>query len=478
MTVRGTWRRRAGLWAGPSLGALTWLALAGFDAGMDEPGRRTAAVAVWMAVWWMTEAIPIYATGLLPLAVFPLLGVADMRGAAAPYGHPLIYLFLGGFLIALAMERAGLHERIARRAVRAVGRRPDRIMAAFLVTSAGLSMWVSNTATAMVMTPIALSLVAGEEDGSPRPFTCGLLLCVAYGASIGGVGTLIGTPPNLFLASFAEQSFGQTISFAGWLAATLPLVVVLGAAAWLLIARVLFKGGSAALPAGTGTGPDPMNRAERRVAVVFALTAAAWITRPVLTEFQVGGVRPLAGLTDPGIAILAALVLFVLRGEGERRLLHWSDTRRLPWGILILFGGGLSLAAAMDANGVSEFLGRSLSGVAAMPVPVLVLSVCGLMIFLTEVTSNTATTAAMVPVFAAIAQGAGLPPLLLAVPAAVAASCAFMLPVATPPNAIVFGSGRLPMEAMVRAGFWLNLLSIVLVTLWALTLGRFVVGGA
>jgi sodium-dependent dicarboxylate transporter 2/3/5 len=460
---------------GPVLGVLTWLALGGADAGLAEPGRRTAAVAVWMAVWWMTEAIPIYATALLPLAAFPLLGVADIRSASAPYGHPLIYLFLGGFLVALAMERAGLHERIARRAIQAVGHHPERIMGAFLATSAGLSMWVSNTATAMVMTPIALSLVSGERRDTGGPFASGLLLCVAYGASIGGVGTLIGTPPNLFLASFAEQSFGQAISFAGWFAATIPLVAVLGIAAWALIARVLFRCPSAELPAAGPTEVIPLSRAEKRVAVVFAVTAAAWMTRPLLTGIEIAGTKPLAGLTDPGIAVCAALVLFVLRGDGDRRLLHWSDTRRLPWGILILFGGGLSLAAAMDTNGVSEFLGRSLSGAAALPLPVLVLSVCALMVFLTEVTSNTATTAAMVPVFAAIAQGAGLPPMLLAVPAAVAASCAFMLPVATPPNAIVFGSGRLPMSAMVKAGFWLNLLSIALVTIWALTLGRFVI---
>ena len=464
-------RVRIGLWAGPVLGFVVWVALGAADAGLEEPGRRTAAVAVWMAVWWMTEAIPIYATGLLPLAVFPLLGVADMRAASVPYGHPLIYLFLGGFLIALAIERAGLHVRMARRAVRAVGTRPDRIMGAFLVTSAGLSMWVSNTATAMVMTPIALSLVAGERQDAESPFACGLLLCVAYGCSIGGVGTLIGTPPNLFLASFAEQSLGHTISFAAWLAAALPLVVILGIAAWVLVARVLFRCTAVELSATAGDAP-PFSRAERRVAVVFTLTALAWITRPVLAGIEVAGGKPLSGLTDPGIAVIAALVLFVLPGGDGRRLLHWSDTRRLPWGILVLFGGGLSLAAAMDGNGVSEYLGTALAGAAALPLAVLVLCVCALMVFLTEVTSNTATTAAMVPVFAAIAQGAGLPPMLLAVPAAVAASCAFMLPVATPPNAIVFGSGRLPMAAMVRAGFWLNLLSIVLITAWTLTLGQ------
>jgi sodium-dependent dicarboxylate transporter 2/3/5 len=426
----------------------------------------------------MTEAIPIYATGLLPLAIFPLLGVADMRSASASYGHPLIFLFLGGFLIALAIERAGLHRRMARRAVRAVGTRPDRIMGAFLVTSAVLSMWVSNTATAMVMTPIALSLVAGDRPAATSPFACGLLLCVAYGASIGGVGTLIGTPPNLFLASFAEQSLGQTVSFAGWLAAALPLVVILGIAAWVLIARVLFRCSAADLPVAAAGEAAPLSTAERRVAAVFALTALAWITRPALAGIEIAGQRPLAGLTDPGIAVLAALILFVLPGGNDRRLLHWSDTRRLPWGILILFGGGLSLAAAMDGNGVSEFLGRALSGASNLPLAVLVLCVCTLMVFLTEVTSNTATTAAMVPVFAAIAQGAGLPPMLLAVPAAVAASCAFMLPVATPPNAIVFGSGRLPMAAMVKAGFWLNVLSILLITAWALTLGRTVASAA
>ena len=445
--------------------------LGGGEGELGDAGRRTAAVAVWMAVWWMTEAIPLYATALIPLAAFPLLGVADPRTAAAPYGHPLIYLFLGGFMIALAIERAGLHERMARGAVRLVGSRPDRLMGAFLVTSAALSMWVSNTATAIVMTPVALSLLRNDESRD-SPFACGLLLCVAYGASIGGVGTLIGTPPNLFLASFAEQSLGITISFAAWFAAALPLVAVLGFAAWFLIARILYRCDGAGVSVADSGTAGPLSSAEKRVGVVFALAAVLWITRPLLVRLEMFGLTPLAGLSDTGIAVLGALVLFVLRDADARPLLKWSDTRRLPWGILILFGGGLSLAAAMDATGVSQALGHALSGIATLPAPVLVLCVCGLMIFLTEITSNTATTAAMVPILAALAQGAGMPPLMLALPAAVAASCAFMLPVATPPNAIVFGSGHLPMSAMVRAGFWLNLLSVVLVAVWTLTLGQ------
>ncbi len=469
-------RSRVGLWAGPLLGLTVWAVLGGGEGDLDDAGRKTAAVAVWMAVWWMTEAIPIYATALIPLAAFPLLGVADPRSAAAPYGNPLVYLFLGGFMIALAVERAGLHERIARRAVRMVGSRPDRLMAAFLVTSAALSMWVSNTATAIVMTPVALSLLHGEDESRHSRFSCGLLLCVAYGASIGGVGTLIGTPPNLFLASFAEQSLGLTISFAGWFVAALPLVVILGFAAWFLIARVLFRCDGARVLLADSRPSGPFTSAEKRVAVVFGLAAVLWITRPLLTGFEIRGVAPLAGLSDTVIAVLGALVLFVLRDAERRPLLRWSDTRRLPWGILLLFGGGLSLAAAMDANGVSRALGEALSGIATLPAPVLVLCVCGLMIFLTEITSNTATTAAMVPILAALAQGAGLPPLMLALPAAVAASCAFMLPVATPPNAIVFGSGHLPISAMVRAGFWLNLLSVILVSAWTLTLGQSLIG--
>ncbi|MCB1056492.1 MAG: DASS family sodium-coupled anion symporter [Acidobacteria bacterium] len=451
------------------------------DAGGDlapltAEARGVAGLAVWMALWWMTEALPIYATALLPLAVLPLLGAASIHDAAAPYAHPLIFLFFGGFVLAQAMERWGLHRRLAFRVLLLAGERPRNVVGAFMLVTAALSMWVSNTATAVMMLPIALSiadLLADRQRRGDEPLAICLLLGIAYGASIGGLGTLVGTPPNLFLASFVESNLGVTISFGRWMAVGVPLVVVFLPLAWWLLTRRLFPlpdtpihgGGEIARRGLAELGP--LNGGEKVTAVVFFLTAGAWIFRPLLADLQVAGTRPLAGLTDPGIAILAALLLFLLpAGRGQGAVMDWETAVRLPWGLLLLFGGGLSLAAALGSSGIAAFLGSRVGALAGLPSLLPVLAVTAMMVFLTEITSNTASTAALVPVLAALAVGLSLDPLLLVVPAAVAASCAFMLPVATPPNAIVFGSGRIPMRAMVRAGLWLNLLAIALITAW------------
>jgi sodium-dependent dicarboxylate transporter 2/3/5 len=495
-----------GLFAGPVLALAAYLALpetyadsAGDAVVFSHAGRATAALAVWMAVWWMTEAIPVFATALLPLAFLPAAGAATIRNAAAPYGHELIYLFMGGFIIALAMQRWNLHKRFAYMTLKLVGTRTHLVVAGFMGITAFLSMWVSNTATTIMMLPIALSVVdlvltrhtgrsvaetdelAGEAGHN---FALCLLLGIAYAASIGGIGTLIGTPPNLFLASFIKNDLGGEVSFVRWMGVGVPLVVVFVPLVWLLLTRVLYPirvrrmGTEGSFIDAALAEMGALSRGEWSVFVVFVLTAAAWIFRPLLARVEIAGAQPFAGLTDPGIAMIAALALFVIPVDARERVfvIDWKTAAKLPWGILILFGGGLSLASAIRVNGVSEFIGNQVASFSGIPTVLLVVLVVTMMIFLTELTSNTATTAALVPILAAVAPGLGIHPYLLIVPAAIAASCAFMLPVATPPNAIVFGSGFVRIGQMVRAGFWFNVLGIVLITLLAYTIAMRLLG--
>ncbi len=476
-----------GLVAGPAAAIAVYLLLpdlyldgAGSTIPFTHAGRATAAAAAWMAIWWMTEAIPVYATALLPLVLLPLARATTMRQAASPYGHELIFLFMGGFIIALAMQRWNLHRRIAFAALRLVGDRPRRMVGGFMVITAVLSMWVSNTSITIMMLPIALSvidLVAREHgEAAPREGTGPLALClllgIAYAASIGGIGTLIGTPPNLFLASFIRDQLGAEITFARWLGVGLPLVVVFVPIVWLMLTRFLYPVGTRPIEGGAAVTREayrqlgPMKPGEWITLAVFALTASAWILRPLLTRVAFGEGRPLAGLTDAGIAMGAALLLFVIPVQPGSRIfvMNWETALRLPWGVLILFGGGLSLASAINANGVADLIGNQVGSFRGASPLLLVLVVTATMIYLTEITSNTATTATMVPILAALAPGLGVHAYMLIVPAAIAASCAFMLPVATPPNAIVFGSGRVTIPQMCRAGLWLNLIGIVLIT--------------
>lgn len=500
-----------GLIAGPLLAVLLYSLLphaypnsAGETVAFSNAGRATMALAAWMAVWWMTEAVELYATALLPLVTLPMTGAASVREAAAPYAHELIFLFMGGFLIALAMQRWGLHRRLALKALRAAGDHPAGIVACFMGVTSFFSMWVSNTATAVMMLPIALSIIAlveqvepgsvvgssgddgsgngglgdnGAENDGPgtktRPhFALCLLLGIAYAASIGGIGTIIGTPPNVFLASFIQSSLGEEISFVRWMGVGLPLVAVFLPLTWLMLTRVLYplRGerieGSRAVTERAYRELGAMSRGERVVLAVFLLAAVSWITRPLLVRIQIGDLYPLAGLSDPVIAMVAALVLFVVPVEVKRRVfgMNWETAVKLPWGILLLFGGGLSLAAAIRVNGVGDYIGHQLAFLSGIPTLLLAMAVIALVIFLTELTSNTATTATFIPILAALSPVFDLHPYTLIVPAAIAASCAFMLPVATPPNAIIFGSGHVTIQQMIRAGFWLNLLGVVLIT--------------
>jgi sodium-dependent dicarboxylate transporter 2/3/5 len=451
----------------------------GLSVELSTAARAAAAVATLMAVWWMTDAVSVYVTALLPLALFPLLGVAKMQAAASAYGNEIIFLFLGGFVLALALEKWGLHRRLALNILAFVGPKPSAIVGAFMAAAAVLSMWVSNTATTMMLLPVATSVIAFLPDDSnaggavERPFAICLLLGIAYASSIGGMGTIIGTAPNVFVVSFIKEQLGREIGFFEWMRFGVPLVIVFLPLAWILLTRVMFRLAHISLVAAADylrnerVALGKFSRGEFFTLCVFLVTITMWITRPLLNQIKLYGSRPFEGLTDPGIAILAAIVLFLVPVSLRHRqfLMDWQTAVRLPWGLLILFGGGLALAAALVDTGFSQYLATRAMGLADMPSWLVVLVVVGVMVFLTELTSNTAVTATAVPVLLAVAIGLGLPPLLLIIPATFAASCAFMLPVATPPNAIVFGSGLVTTGQMSRAGFWLNIVSICLITM-------------
>ncbi|MDN2566328.1 DASS family sodium-coupled anion symporter [Aquibium sp. A9E412] len=457
------WLRLAGLAAGP----LVCLAvLVPPPAAMPPEAWRMVAVAGWMVVWWLSEAVPIPATALLPLVLMPLFGIQDAGATAARYGHPLIFLFLGGFLLAAAMQRVRLHRRIALHIVAWIGTTPDRIVLGFMLATAFLSMWISNTATAIMMFAVGLSVIGFVADNTAdaaasRRFGIALMLSIAYAASIGGVGTLIGTPPNALLASFLQSTYGIEISFFRWMLIGLPIVVVMLPAAWLLLTRVLFPADAIrvespeAVVHGQLAALGRMSRAERLVGIVFLATATLWVLRTPLAAWS--GLP----LDDTMIAIAAALVLFAVpvsrRGDGFA--LDWEAARGLPWGVLLLFGGGLALAEGFAATGLAAWIGGRVAGFEVGPA-LLVLVVLAAMVYLTEITSNTASTATFLPIVGAIAVGLGLDPVVLAVPVALGASMAFMMPVATPPNAIVFSYEEMTLRDMVRAGFWLNVMAI------------------
>lgn len=433
----------------------------------------------WMAVWWMTEAVPIEATALLPVVAFPLLGIASLGKTTAAYGSDVVFLFLGGFVLAAAIQRWGLDRRIAFATLRIVGDRPGRIVGGMMAATAFVSMWVSNTATAAMMVPIAQSVVAlyapAASDGEAaqaqhRNFALALLLAIAYAASIGGVGTIVGSPPNGIAARFIEQTYGRSVSFFDWLVIGLPVVVTFLPLSWWLLTRVLFRFRLASARQGREWIADqwrtlgPLSRGERVTLWVFGATVLLWITRPVLVDWETSGVRPLHGLTDAGIAVAAALALFMLPVEPRGRYaMDWRTAQSLPWGVLVLFGGGLALAAAIEATGVAHFLGSQARGLEGWPLWAVLIAAVAASTFLSEVTSNTAQVAAMIPILAALAPVLGVDAMTLVVACTLASSLAFMLPVGTPPNAIVFGTGLVTIPQMCKAGFLLNLIGIAIV---------------
>lgn len=530
--------RLAGFLGGQVLGILIYALMPG---DVPHAAKLTAATAVLMGVWWMTEALPLPATALLPLVVFPTLGTdVTFDKVGASYGNNIIFLFMGGFLLALAMQRWNLHRRIALLTVKVMGTRPTQMVAGFMVATGFLSMWVSNTATAVMMLPIGVSVLllvtkigaeatahdaaagspaGGSVEGStPGPtsgatagsgdgavgsaddapatavadadpesaevkdeiiksnFGTALMLGIAYAASIGSLGTIIGTPPNTLMAGYLSDAHGITIGFGQWMLVGVPLAVVLLAVCWFLLTKVLFKPEISEIPGGKELIQEelhklgPMSSGEKRVLVLFMLAALAWIFVPVLFD------DPL--ISDAGIAVAAGLLLFLCPAGAARgvRLLDWDSAVKLPWGVLLLFGGGLALSAQFSSSGLTEWIGERAAGLGGLPTVLLVLLMAGGILLLTELTSNTATAATFLPVAGGVAMGIGVDPMFLAIPVALAATCAFMLPVATPPNAIAFGSGYVTVGQMIRGGVWLNLAALVLITITTMTLAVWVFG--
>ena len=487
--------RRIGLFGGPLLGLLCYYLLPphystgpGEWVEFSQAGRTTLGMMVWMATWWLTEAVDIEVTALLPVVAFPLLGIAPLTKVLPPYAADVIFLFMGGFIIGLAIERWGLDRRIAFFTLRLVGARPGAIIGGFMVVTAFLSMWVSNTATAAMMVPIALSVIdlvlrsrtgtgLKESGGIPqdripeRNFATGLLLCVAYAASIGGIATIIGSPPNGIAVRYIQQTFQKEVSFFDWLLVGGPFTLIFLPIAWLMVTRVLFRCDMGEIAGGRQHFDEeyrklgPLTRGEKVVLAVFSVTACLWIFSPLLKPMVIAGMKPLAGLSDAGIAMLAAMALFLIpvdRAKGVRAM-DWDTAVKLPWGVLMLFGGGLTLAASIEANGVSEFIGNSSRGLAGLHPLLLLLAITAMTVFLSELTSNTAQVATMVPVLAAMAPVLGMNPYVLILACTLGASSAYMMPVGTPPNAIVFGTGLVRMPQMMKAGVWLNLAGILVI---------------
>lgn len=432
-----------------------------------------AAIAVlactaWIAIWWITDCIPLAVTSLLPIVLFPLTEGLALAETTAPYGHKYVFLYIGGFIVAIAIERWNLHRRISLIIISIIGTHLKGVILGFMVATAFMSMWISNTATSVMMLPIGMAIVSQYRDHPDTPedenatFGKALMLAIAYSASIGGMATLIGTPPNLVLAAMLQEIYGIEIEFAQWFLFGLPLSMILLLICWWYITSVAFTFPQDSFPDGRQEikrqvkALGPMSYEEKAVLTVFCLTAAAWIGRPVLNHV-------LPALDDTIIAVVAAVSLFLIPASAslKRAILTWEEAVRLPWGILLLFGGGLALAAGFKSSGLADFLGGQLSlldGVA--PLLVLIVIVASVN-FLTELTSNLATTAMILPILAPLALAIDVHPYILMIGAAVAASCAFMLPVATPPNAVVFGSGYLKIPDMVRVGIIMNLISIV-----------------
>ncbi|MDG2090454.1 MAG: DASS family sodium-coupled anion symporter [Gammaproteobacteria bacterium] len=477
--------RQIGLFAGPLVALLIFLLMPDQYASIEgetlEIGHATRTIAAtvgWMAVWWITEAIPVYATALLPLALLPALGGLSIRAVAAPYSNEVIYLYLGGFIVAMTMQRWQLHKRVAYSALRLSGTTPRQIIGAFMAIAAIGSMWISNTATTMMLLPVVLSVISLVAERKELPsesnhnLATALLLGTAYAATIGGMGTIIGTPPNVFVVSYLQNQLGIEISFARWMTFGVPLVMVFAPLGWLLLTRWILPVGDRPLEGikelieKEQKELGPMSTQEWRVLWVFLFMATLWMTRPFVSGIEIGGLQIFSGLTDAGIAIIAALSLFCIPAGDEKKqaMVSWETANKLPWGLLLLYGGGLSLAAMMDQYGVSSYIGSLAIGMDGMPQLVIIVSVLVMMMLLSELTSNTATAATLIPIFAALAPALGLDPLWLIIPAGFGASCAFMLPVSTPPNAIIFSTERFTIREMVRAGIWLNIVGAVVIT--------------
>jgi sodium-dependent dicarboxylate transporter 2/3/5 len=447
---------------------------------LDAPARHVMGLAIWMAIWWVSEPVPLAATSLLPAGILPALGVVTAREAVAPYANELVFLYLGGFFLAAALERWNAHARIAYGLIAAIGFSSRRIVLGVMVATGFISMWISNTATAAMMYPIVLAIIPlfGGQDRDAHHTRTALLLGMAYAASIGGMGTLLGTPPNLILAGAARELAGQEVSFLSFLAFGVPLVVLLLPICWALLVFVLFPSRAVLGAGASGVLQDrrkalgPLRGGELATLTVFVLTALAWLNRErkEIGDLTIPGLVDISPrLTDATIGILGALLLFVIpardRDGSTRPLLTWDEARTIPWDVLLLFGGGLSLAAAMESTGLAKWLGDHLTALGGLPPLALYVGLAVFVLLLSELASNTAVATMMMPIIATLGTAVGQPPLLLMLVAALAASTGFALPVATPPNTIVFGSGQVRVRDMAKAGVALDLIAIVLVVM-------------
>lgn len=440
--------------------------------------RVTAAITILMGAWWMTEAIPLAATALLPLVFFPLMNVAPLKEVASPYASPTIFLFMGGFLIALGLQRWNVHRRFALMVVAVVGTSPKRLILGFMIATGILSMWVSNTATAVVMLPIGMSVLklTAETVGGMKQqknFATALMLAIAYSASIGSLGTLIGTPPNTLLAAYMADAHGLNIGFGQWMLVGLPIAVIFTVIAWLVLINV-FKPEIDHIPGGREMIRDEIKAMGKwtapqiMVTIIFVTAAVCWVAIPLILDAT--GVE--SNYDDAIVGVAAGVLMFLLPADSRTgvRLLDWKTANELPWDVLLLFGGGLSLSAMFSESGLSLWIGEMAKGLDALPLVFLIVAVAALVLVLTEFTSNTATAATFLPIMGGVAVGIGLADggpqnvLLLTIPVALAATCAFMMPVATPPNAIAYGSGYVKINEMLRGGVWLNVIALVLIT--------------
>ncbi|MBU3968336.1 MAG: DASS family sodium-coupled anion symporter [Euryarchaeota archaeon] len=453
-------RQKAGLALGPLLFLLILLSEI---EGLSWEARSIAASTAWIACWWLTEAIPIPATSLMPIILFPLLGALEVGKVTAEYGNQIIFLLIGGFFIAIAMEKWRLHIRIALYIVRTIGTSPRRAIAGFMAATAFISAWISNTATAMMMIPIATAVIfQASKGGEDKNFNIAIMLSVAYAASIGGVSTLIGTTPNLIFAGIYRTFYGNEITFLQWASFGVPIAVFILVICWAYLVYVAYPPKIKAL--GDGIEDEikrlgNMTGQEKKVLAVFLLVASLWVTRAFWGKYL-----PL--ITDSGIAIFGAFLLFLIPAGQEKALLKWNDAIKLPWDVVLLLGGGLAIAKGFTETGLDAWIAHQLIFLKGMSAIVIILTVVTLTIFLTEITSNTATATILLPVTASLASALGMEPAGLMMATAMSASLAFMLPVATPPNAIVFGTGYVTMPQMARAGLWMNLFCIAIITLY------------
>ncbi|MDJ0630723.1 MAG: DASS family sodium-coupled anion symporter [Rhodobacter sp.] len=423
--------------------------------GLSDEAWRALGLAAAMALWWLTEALPLAATALLPLAAAPIFGIGTLEDVARSYSNPLIILFLGGFLIAKAIERSGLHRRLAGTLLGLAGTSPRRVLGAVMLTTAFLSLWISNTASAMVVAPIAAA-IAGSQDDRPA-FGTALMLGVAFAATIGGMGSLIGTPPNAIFAAHVSTTYGVTVGFAQWAAVGVPVALMLLLLAWCVLAWLTPRVSSRPLTTSFGGQDGIMHTAERRVAIIAGLTALGWLSRPLIEWLY-----PAATLSDAGIAMIAALALFLCPdGDGDR-LLDWETAASLRWDVLILFGGGLALADILQHSGLADWIGGSVREISNLPELLVLLIIAALIVYVGELASNTAMAAIFLPIAGALAITLNTDPVGFMLPIALAASVGFMLPVATPPNAIVFANKAVTRRDMLRAGAPLDVIALVI----------------